>query len=134
MHAELINDVIAPGMMLVSLSMGLVALCLLTLLISLVEAVVLTLLKWNIFPRSLLAAVIINVVSSLVGGLLLIILQDIPLTWVVITLLMSIVIEGIILLKIQPGVGWRAWLIALAANLASYLLLILPAYLYSLAD
>jgi len=114
--------------------MGLVALCLLTLLISLVEAVVLTLLKWNIFPRSLLAAVIINVVSSLVGGLLLIILQDTPLIWVVITFLMSTVIEGVILLKIQPGVGRRAWLIALAANLASYLLLILPAYLYSLAD
>ena len=67
-------DVISPGMMLLSLGLGLIALCLLTLLIALVEAVVLTLLKWNIFPRSLLAAVIINFASSLVGGVLLIFL------------------------------------------------------------
>lgn len=129
-----IFDVIAPGMVLLSLGMGLVAICLLTLLIALIEAVVLTLLKWNIFPRSLLAAAITNIASSLVGGLLLIFLQDLPLIWVVITFLLSVVIEAAILVRIQPGAGRRAWLLSLLANLASYLLLILPAYLFSLAD
>jgi hypothetical protein len=127
-------DVIAPGMILISLGLGLIALCLLTLLITIVEGVVLALLKWNVFPRSLVASFIMNVTSSLVGGLLLIILQDIPLTWMILAFLLSVGIEGAILLKIQPAVGRRTWLLALAANLASYLLLILPAYLFSLAD
>jgi hypothetical protein len=127
-------DVIAPGMILISLGLGLIALSLLTLLIALVEAVALTLLKWNSFPRSLLAALIANVTSSLVGGLLLIFLQDIPVIWMIIAFILSVVIEGAILIKIQPAVGRRTWLLALVANLASYLLLILPAYLFSLAD
>ncbi len=127
-------DVIAPNMVLVSLGMGLVALCLLTLLIALVEGVVLTLLKWNIFYRSLIAAAIANIASSLVGGLLMIFQQEQALIWVILAFCLSVVIEGAILVRIQPGSGRRTWLYALAANLASYLLLILPAYLYSLAD
>jgi hypothetical protein len=127
-------DVISPGLMLLSLGMGVVALLLLTLLIALVEAVVFTLLKWNSFPRSLLAGVIVNLTSSLAGGVLLIFLQEIPLIWILIAFVLSVIIESVILIKIQPATGRRAWLISLIANLASYLLLILPAYLYSLAD
>ena len=127
-------DVIAPNMVLVSLGMGLVALCLLTLLIALVEGVVLTLFKWNIFTRALIAAAIANIASSLVGGLMLIFLQDQALIWVILAFFLSVVIEGAILMRIHPASGRRTWLYVLAANLASYLLLILPAYLYSLAD
>lgn len=127
-------DVIAPPMILVSLGLGLVALCLLTLLISLVEGVALALLKWSVFPRSLIASFIMNTTSSLVGGLLLIFLQDIPLIWMLLAFVLSVSIEGVILLKIQPAAGRRAWLFVLIANLASYILLILPAYLFSLAD
>ena len=127
-------DVIAPNMILVSLGMGLVALGLLTLLIALVEGVALTLLKWNIFYRSLIAAGIANIASSLVGGLLLIFLQEQALTWVILVFFLSVIIEGAILMRIQPNSGRRIWLFSLAINLASYLLLILPAYLYSLAD
>lgn len=134
MHPRLINDVIAPSTVFLSLGFGLVALCLLTCLIALVEAVVLTLLKWNIFSRSLLAAAITNLASSLVGGVLLIFLQHLPLTWVIIAFILSVAIEGAILIRIRPAAGRRVWLYALAANLASYLVLILPAYLYSLAD
>lgn len=134
MLTTLSYDVIAPTMVLVSLGMGLVALFLLTLLIALVEGVVLTLFKWNIFYRSLIAAAIANFASSLVGCLLLIFLQELALTWVILAFLLSIVIEGAILIRIQPASGRRTWLYVLSANLASYLLLILPAYLFSLAD
>jgi hypothetical protein len=134
MHSTPFFDVISPGLILLSLGLGLIALFLLTLLIALVEAVVLTLLKWNSFPRSLLAAVIINIASSLVGGVLLIFLQQVPVTWMIIAFVISVGIEGAILLKIQPAAGRRAWFLALTANLASYILLILPAYLFSLAD
>ncbi len=127
-------DVISPGVILLSLGLGLITLCLFTLLIALVEAVVLTLLKWNSFPRSLLAAVITNITSSLVGGVLLIFLQEVPVIWMIIAFLMSVGIEGAILIKIQPAAGRRVWFLALVSNLASYLLLILPAYLFSLAD
>ncbi len=129
-----IFDVISPPIILVSLGLGFVALLLLTLLITLVEGVVLALLKWNVFPRALVASLIINVTSSLVGGLLLIFLQDSPFIWMLLAFVLFVSIDGAILLRIQPAFGRRTWLFALLANLASYLLLILPAYLFSLAD
>jgi len=127
-------DFISPQLILISLGLGFVALLLLTFLITLVEGVVLALFKWNVFPRALVASLIANVTSSLVGGLLLIFLQDIPLIWMLLAFVLSVSIEGTILLKIQPAFGRRTWLLTLLANLASYLLLILPAYLFSLAD
>jgi len=125
-------DVISPGMVLLSLGLGLVALCLFNLLIALVEGVVLTLLKWKPFASSLLAALLVNTISSIVGIVLLIFLQDIPITWIVIAFFLSIIIEGVILVLIQPVTRWKALLYALLANLASYLILIVPAYLISL--
>jgi len=125
-------DVIAPSMVLVTLGFGVAVLCLLNVLISLVEGVTLTLLKWNAFPRSLLASLLVNTISSLAGGVLLIILQDTPPVWILITLLLSILIEGLVLLKLQPTAGRRTWLFSIAANLSSYLIIILPAYLISL--
>lgn len=132
--AHLLFDVITPGLAILSLGLGLIALLLITCLVVLVEGVVLTLLRWNNFRRALLASLIANVVSSMAGGVLLIFLQQIPLLWIFLALLLSFIIEGAILVKIQPGNNRRTWLICLAANLASYLLLILPAYLFSLAD
>lgn len=125
-------DVISPGMVLLSLGLGLVALFLFNLLITLVEGVVLTLLKWKPFVNSLLAALLMNTISSIVGIVLLIFLQDIPITWIVIAFFLSIIIEGVILVLIQPVTRWKAPLYALLANLASYLILIVPAYLISL--
>lgn len=121
---------ISPGMMILSLGLGLVALCLFNLLITLVEGVVLTLLNWKHFKGSLLASLGMNTVSSLAGLVLLIFLQNIPITWMIIAFFLSLVIEGVALTVIQPATGWKNWLYALAANLASYLILVLPAYLF----
>ena len=134
MPAHLFFDVVTPGMVILYLGLGLIALILLTFLVALVEGVVLTLFKWNNFRRSLLAALIANVVSSMAGGVLLIFLQEFPFPWIIVALFLSIAIEGAILIKIQPGSSRRTWPICLVANLASYLLLILPAYLFSLFD
>ena len=127
-----LSNMISPGMVLLSLGLGLVALCLFNLLIALVEGVVLTLLKWKPFMSSLLAALLMNTISSIVGIVLLIFLQDIPMAWIVIAFFLSIIIEGVILVLIQPVTRWKALLYALLANLASYLILIVPAYLISL--
>ena len=132
MPGIVLSDVISPGMVLLSLGLGLVALFLFNLLITLVEGVVLTLLKWKPFLRSLLAALLANTISSIVGIVLLIFLQDIPIAWIVIAFFLSIIIEGVILVLIQPVTRWKALLFALLANLASYLILIVPAYLISL--
>ena len=129
-----ILDVISPQMMLVTCGLGIAALFLLTLVIALVEGVVLTLLKWNPFLRALLIAALMNILSSLAGAVLLVFLQDTPIIWLVIGFLLSVVIEGGVMTRFPPRLGWRTWLFAFIANLASYLLLILPAYLYSLAD
>ena len=134
MPAYPLFDVITPGLTFLALSLGGVALCLVTILVALVEGVVLTLFKWNNFPRSLLGSGIANLVSGLAAGALLIFLQKLPVIWMGIAFLLSILIEGAILLKIQPESGRRTWLVALVANIASYAILILPAYLFSLGD
>lgn len=92
-------DVITPGLTFLSLGLGLTTLCLLTLLELLVEGAVLTLFKWNNFPRSLLASGIVNFASGLAGGVLLIFLQEIPVLWIMIAFFLSIGIEGAILFK-----------------------------------
>ena len=125
-------DVITPPFVLVTLGLGLVVLCLINVLISLVEGVTLTLLKWNIFLRSLLNSLVANTISSLAGGILLIFLQETPPVWILITFFLSILIEGLVLRKLQPATGRRTWLFSLAANLSSYLIIILPAYLINL--
>lgn len=131
---HLLYDVTPPGLTILYLGLGLVTLLLITVLVALIEGVVLTLLRWNNFRHALLASLIANVVSSVAGGVLLIFMQQVPLLWILVALVLSFIIEGAILVKIQPGNNRRTWLVCLAANLASYLLLILPAYLFSLAD
>jgi hypothetical protein len=127
-------NVATPGLVLLELGLGLIALCLLNLLISLVEGVTLTLLKWGPFRRSVLVALLMNIISSLAGSFLLILLQSSPLLWLVFSFALSVLIEAGVLLKTQPTTGRRTWLMSLTANLASYIILILPAYLYSLTN
>jgi peptidoglycan/LPS O-acetylase OafA/YrhL len=125
-------NTISPGMILISMGLGLVALCLFNLLITLVEGVVLTLLKWKSFRGSLVASLLMNAISSLLAAILLIFLQNTPVAWLIITFILSVIIEGLALVRIQPSSRWKSWFFSLAANLASYLILILPAYIISL--
>jgi cytochrome b subunit of formate dehydrogenase len=123
-----------PGLVLFELGMGLLTLFLINLLVTLVEGVSLTLLKWNNFPRSIVISLLMNTLSSLVAGMLLILLQATPIVWLVTSFLLSVLIEALVLGKVQPVWGYKNWLFSLTANLSSFLILILPAYLFSLYD
>jgi cytochrome b subunit of formate dehydrogenase len=123
-----------PGLVLFELGMGLLTLFLINLLVTLVEGVSLTLLRWNNFPRSIVISLLMNTLSSLVAGMLLILLQATPIVWLVTSFLLSVLIEALVLGKVQPVWGYKNWLFSLTANLSSFLILILPAYLFSLYD
>ena len=99
------------------------------LALSLLESIVLRLLKWGTFWRSLLASLLMNLPSTLVGFWLIWLaaflrlnrlgIWLIPATWA-----LSVAIEGGVLVLMKRDGGRQNWMAALAANTASYLLLI----------
>ena len=102
------------------------------LALSLLESIVLRLLKWGTFGRSLLASLLMNLPSTLVGFWLMGWLDGvsrlnrlgiwlIPAAWA-----LSVAIEGGVLVLMKRDGGRQNWMAALAANTASYLLLSIP--------
>ena len=99
------------------------------LVLFLLESIVLRLLKWGTFGRSLLASLLMNLPSTLVGFWLIWVVEFsrlnrlqfllIPATWA-----LSVVIEGGVLVLMKRDGGRQNWMAALAANTASYLLLL----------
>ncbi len=100
------------------------------LALSLLESIVLRLLKWGTFWRSLLASLLMNLPSTLVGFWLMGWLDGvsrlnrlgiwlIPAAWA-----LSVAIEGGVLVLMKRDGGRQNWVAALAANTASYLLLL----------
>lgn len=98
------------------------------LVLSLLESVVLRLLRWGTYWRSLLASLLMNLPSTLAGfGLIWLVgfsslnrlgMWLVPVTWA-----LSVVIEGGVLVLMKRDGGRQNWTAALAANSASYLLL-----------
>lgn len=115
-------DVAAPGLVGVIGWAGFLAV---SPVIVLAEAIVLRLLGWGTFGRSLLDAFLVNLASGLVGGCALaagLSLQANAALWLglLAAFVVSVAIEGggLWLLRRRPaGETWRA---ALAANLVSY--------------
>lgn len=102
----------------------------LVFLIALVEMVALQLLRWGNTRQSLRASLAMNIVSSAAGILLLVLfpqpgLMDLLAGWFIL-----VAIEGGVLTRLRPQTPRYNWFIAGAANLASYLILILPAFLF----
>ncbi len=99
------------------------------LVLSLLESIVLRLLKWGTFWRSLLASLLMNLPSTRVGFWLIWSVEFsrlnrlgiwlIPPTWA-----LSVAIEGGVLVLMKRDGGRQNWMTALAANSASYLLLL----------
>ena len=99
------------------------------LALSLLESIVLRLLKWGTFGRSLLASLLMNLPSTLVGFWLIWVVEFsrlnrlqfllIPATWA-----LSVVIEGAMLVLMNRDGGRENWTASLVANTASYLLLL----------
>lgn len=107
---------------------------LVTALIGLVEAVVLTLLQWGDFRRSLGAALLMNIVSSALGVVLKLLFDVNFLSGVapfMVAYLLSVVVEYGVLTRFKRDAARQNLVAALAANAVSYALIgssvVLPA-------
>jgi hypothetical protein len=101
------------------------------LVLSLLESIVLRLLKWGTYWRSLLASLLMNLPSTLVGFLLIWLVEFPRLNrlgiWLILAAwALSVAIEGGVLVLMKRDGGRQNWVAALAANTASYLLLSIP--------
>lgn len=99
------------------------------LALSLLESIVLRLLKWGTFWRSLLASLLMNLPSSLVGFWLIwravfSSLNRLGIWLILAAWALSVAIEGGVLVLMKRDGGRQNWIAALAANTASYLLLL----------
>jgi hypothetical protein len=102
----------------------------LILLIALVEMVVLELLHWGNTRQSMRASLAMNLTSSVVGILLLVLFPQPNIRNLLIAWFILVIIEGGVLTRMRPETPRYNWFTAAAANLASYMILILPAFLF----
>jgi hypothetical protein len=123
-------DLTTPTSLYMLLIFGILALIVVYILVALVEGVILTLLVWNPFRVSLTVALVMNLTSGLVNSILLVLLQHTPLVWLPVSFLLSLLIEWLVLSYFKRDAIRRNLLFTVLVNLASYILLILPAYYY----
>ena len=108
------------------------ALIVLTLIISVVESIVMLLLKWDKFGRCLWASLLMNVTSTIFGGVLVALgLLGNSYFWLAAAFVLSVLIEAGILMLMKRGAARQNWIASLVANLVSYLFIILPFFLFS---
>ena len=125
-------DIAAPGLVLGMLALTIGALFFLFLLIVVIESTALQLLAWDAFRNCLRASFWMNLASTAIGFFFLALIPKFGLLGLIIALALSILIEGLVLSRRKPGETRRNWIGAVAANLASYLLLIFPTYYFSI--
>ncbi|OGO60378.1 MAG: hypothetical protein A2032_02875 [Chloroflexi bacterium RBG_19FT_COMBO_49_13] len=123
-------DITGPSAPYLLLVFGLLALFVVNLLLALVEGVILTLLSWNPFRTSMTVALFMNIASGIVNGILLILLQRTPFVWLPISFILSIIIEAFVLTYFKRDAFRQNIMSIFLVNLASYILLILPAYYF----
>lgn len=127
MFASIPFDVPGPWMLIVAAVFSLGALIVLTLFITIVESVVMLLLKWGMFRRILWASLLMNVTSTIFGGVLIALgLFSDSYIWLAVAFVLSVLIEGGVLMLMKRGAARQNWIASLVANLVSYLLIILP--------
>jgi hypothetical protein len=123
-------DITGPSAPYLLLIFGFLALLVVNLLIALVEGVALTLLGWNPFRISVKVSFIMNIISGFVNGILLVLLQRSPFIWLPISFVISLLLEVFIMTYFKRDTFRQNFLFIFLANLASYLLLILPAFYF----
>ena len=104
----------------------------LLLLSVVIESAVLQLMRWGSFRSSLRAALLMNLASMLISYYFLYLLPSLGWIGLLLSWATAVLIEGGVLNWIKRGQARQNWLVGLAANLASYLMLFLPAYLQAL--
>jgi len=112
------------------LVLGFLALLVVDLLIALVEGVFLTWLSYQPFRQSMSISFIMNIISGIVNGVLLVILQRSPYIWLPISFVLAVIIESFVMTYFKRNDLPRNSLRAIFVNLASYVILILPAYYF----
>jgi len=127
MHTSLSYDVAGPGILIAAAIFSFGALVVLTLFISLAESIVMFLLKWDKYGRSLLASLLMNVTSTIFGGILIAIgaLYS-SFLWLAAAFALSVLIEGGILMLMKRGAARQNWIASLLSNIVSYVLIIAP--------
>jgi hypothetical protein len=109
---------------------GFLALLVVDVIIALIEGVTLTLLRWNPFRQSLTISLIMNLISGIINAILLILLQRTPVIWLPVSFIISLLIEVFIMTYFKRQAIRQNSFFVVLANLASYILLILPAYYF----
>ncbi len=97
-----------------------------------IESVVLQLLKWGDGKSSWWASFRMNLVSAVVVFFCLSQIPRLGMFGLLISGIFSIIVESLVLARLNRGETRYAWLAAGLANLASFLVLLLPTYLFSL--
>lgn len=130
MAVYLQNELFRSGSTVVFFILTFLAVVILIMLIALVEMVALQLLRWGNTRQSIQASLMMNLSSS-VAWLLMLVLFSQPNIWILLVAwLIMVAIEGGVLTRLRPGTPGYNWFVAAMANLASYLILILPAFLF----
>jgi len=123
-------DITGPAAPYLLLIFGFLALFVVNLMVALVEGVILTLLAWNPFKVTMMVSFIMNILSGIATGVLLVLLQRSPLVWLPVSFVVSLVIEVFVMTYFKrDAFRQNCWFVFLA-NLASYILLILPAFYF----
>lgn len=125
-------DLAVPSLTFGLLAFGVAFLLILTGLIIIIETTVLQFLGWGEFRACLKAAAWMNIVSTVFGFGLLGLVPALRLWGLLIAWVLSVIIEAAMLHRLQPGNLRRAGFVSAVANLASYLILLLPAYWYGI--
>ena len=124
-------DIPAPGLEPGVLALTLAAVAILFCLMVLIESVVLQLLGWGDLKSSIRASLLMNLASAVLGIPALGLAPIVGLWGLLVAWTLSVVIEALVLARMGPGDKRYHWITALLANLASFVVLILPIYLYS---
>jgi hypothetical protein len=109
----------------------LLTLLIVLLLTVLIETIALQLMRWGDFKGCLRAALVMNLASIVIWFIMLVMVPQLGLAGLLLAFLLSTVIEWGVLARMRRGVVAYNFLAALVANLASYLIILLPAFLYS---
>jgi hypothetical protein len=130
MPTAFLPAITGPAAPYVLLVFGFFALLVVDLLLGLIEGVALTLLSWNPSRTCIKVSFLMNIISGLINGILLILLQNNALVWLPVSFAISLLVEGFILTYFKRDALRQNSLFVLIANLASYTLLILPAFYF----
>lgn len=131
MPLAMLFDIALPGVTLGAAALGALALVVIFILIVFLEMVVLQLIGWGNLRESFRSAFWMNLASTIAGFLLLALVNRLAIIGLFLSWALSVLVEALVLFRLSEKGTRFICFAALSTNLASYLLLILPAFLMS---